>query len=82
MIQAFRSATARNASTFLNTLIERSPYPVKAIQVDEDGEFQADFELACAEKGIRPFVLPPRSPKLNGHVERAQRTHTEEFHDR
>lgn len=24
----------------------------------------------------------PRSPKLNGHVERAQRTHTEEFHDR
>lgn len=26
------------------------------------------------------FVLPPRSPKLNGHVERAQRTHTEEFY--
>ena len=23
--------------------------------------------------------LPPRSPQLNGHVERAQRTHTEEF---
>ena len=27
------------------------------------------------------FVLPPRSPKLNGHVERAQRTHTEEFYE-
>jgi transposase InsO family protein len=26
-------------------------------------------------------VLPPRSPKLNGHVERAQRTHTEEFYE-
>jgi len=25
-------------------------------------------------------VLPPRSPKLNGAVERAQRTHTEEFY--
>ena len=24
-------------------------------------------------------MLPPRSPKLNGTVERAQRTHTEEF---
>lgn len=82
VIQAFRSATARNASLFLNTLIERSPYPVKAVQVDGGSEFQADFELACAEKGIRLFVLPPRSPKLNGHVERAQRTHTEEFHDR
>ena len=26
-------------------------------------------------------MLPPRSPKLNGHVERAQRTHTEEFYE-
>ena len=26
-------------------------------------------------------TLPPRSPKLNGGVERAQRTHTEEFHE-
>jgi len=82
VIQAFRSATARNASSFLETLIERSPYEVKAVQVDGGSEFQAEFEQACAEKGIQLFVLPPRSPKLNGHVERAQRTHTEEFHDR
>lgn len=27
------------------------------------------------------FVLPPRSPNLNAHVERAQRTHTEEFYE-
>ena len=33
------------------------------------------------EGGIKLFVLPPRSPKLNGHVERAQRTHTEEFYE-
>ena len=26
-------------------------------------------------------LLPPRSPKLNGHVERGQRTHTEEFYE-
>ena len=26
-------------------------------------------------------MLPPRSPKLNGCVERAQRTHTEEFYE-
>ncbi len=31
--------------------------------------------------GIRLFVLPPRSPKLNGQLERAQRTHTEEFYE-
>ena len=37
-------------------------------------------EAACQDLGIKLFVLPPRSPKLNGHVERAQRTHTEEFY--
>jgi len=82
VVEAYRSATAGNARKFLDTLIERSPYPVKAIQVDGGSEYQAEFEQACQEKGIRLFVLPPRSPKLNGHVERAQRTHTEEFHDR
>jgi hypothetical protein len=27
------------------------------------------------------FVLPPRSPKLNGGVERTHRTHAEEFYE-
>jgi hypothetical protein len=31
----------------------------------------AVFETACAANGIRRFVLPPKSPKLNGAVERA-----------
>jgi putative transposase len=31
--------------------------------------------------GIRLFVLPPHSPKLNGRVERGHRTHTEEFYE-
>ena len=32
-------------------------------------------------RGIALFVLPPRSPKLHGAVERANRTHTEEFYE-
>ena len=30
------------------------------------------FEQQCKTRGIRLFALPPRSPKLNGSVERAQ----------
>ena len=34
-----------------------------------------------ASNGTLPlFVLPPRSPELNGHVERSHRTHHEEFY--
>jgi transposase InsO family protein len=81
VVEAYRSATTVNARKFLDTLIEWAPFPVRGIQVDGGSELMAQFEQACAEKSIRLFVLPPRSPKLNGHVERAQRTHTEEFHD-
>jgi len=50
----------------------------REIRRDGGSEFMAQFETACQQRGIQLFVLPPRSPKLNGHVERAQRTHREE----
>lgn len=81
VVQVHRRATARAATLFLSALQARLPFPVKAIQVDGGGEFQAEFEQACADRGIRLFVLPPRSPKLNGCVERAHRTHQEEFYE-
>ncbi|MDA8188597.1 MAG: integrase core domain-containing protein [Dehalococcoidales bacterium] len=57
------------------------PFKVKAMQVDGGSEFKALFERECHRRGIPLFVLPPKSPKLNGHVERAHRTHTEEFYE-
>ena len=81
VIEVRYRATAITAKEFINTLQRRMPFPIKAIQVDGDSAFYADFEMACKEKGIKLFVLPPKSPKLNGAVERANRTHTEEFYE-
>jgi putative transposase len=81
VLEVHTKATAKAAASFLDALEARTPFPVRAIQVDGGSEFQADFERSCQERGIRLFVLPPRSPKLNGSVERAQRTHTEEFYE-
>jgi len=81
VIEAHTRATANTASAFLDAIQERMPFPVRAIQVDGGSEFQAAFETECQHRGLRLFVLPPRSPKLNGCVERAQRTHTEEFYE-
>jgi transposase InsO family protein len=80
VLGVYGRATAITARDFLDTVLERMPGPVRAIQVDGGSEFKAEFEEACREKGLRLFVLPPRSPKLNGSVERAQRTHKEEFY--
>jgi len=81
ILGVYHQATARSAAEFLEALIARAPFTVRAIQVDGGSEFRAAFELLCQRYGIRLFVLPPRSPKLNAHVERAQRTHREEFYE-
>ena len=81
VLEVHSRATAATASSFLDTVLKRMPFAVRAVQVDGGSEFESAFELACHGHGIRLFVLPPRSPKLNGHVERAHRTHTEEFYE-
>ena len=58
----------------------RAPFPVKGIQVDGGSEFMAEFEQACADKGLTLFVLPPKRPQLNGAVERAQGSWRYEFY--
>ena len=80
-VELGRRATARDAAGMLDRLAERMPFGVRAISIDNGSEFMAEFEAACAERGIALFVLPPRSPKLHGAVERANRTHTEEFYE-
>ena len=81
VLEAHTRASSHTATAFMDALLIRMPFPIKVIQVDGGSEFQDAFEKECQRRGIKLFVLPPRSPKLNGHVERAQRTHTEEFYE-
>jgi len=81
VIGIYSRATASIAAHFLDELESRAPFPLRALQVDGGSEFEAVFEEECQRRNIKLFVLPPRSPKLNGHVERAHRTHTEEFYE-
>jgi transposase InsO family protein len=81
VVEVHRRATASAATRFLDTLQQRMPFLLRALQVDGGSEFAAAFEEACQQRGLKLFVLPPRSPKLNGCVERAQRTHREEFYE-
>jgi putative transposase len=81
VVEVHRRATSLAAARFLDTLLDRLPFPVRALQVDGGSEFAAEFEEACQQKELPLFVLPPKSPKLNAHVERANRTHNEEFYE-
>jgi len=81
VVAAHDRGSSRAAERVLREAFPRFGFPVRAIQIDGGSEFQASFEAACQAMGIRLFMLPPRSPKLNGHVERAHRTVQEELYD-
>jgi transposase InsO family protein len=79
--RAYRRASSFTATAFLEYLERKFPFPIRAIQIDGGSEFKKDFEAACRARGIRLFVIPPRSPKLQAYVERSNRMHREEFYE-
>lgn len=74
-------ATAASASMLLDKLIAEAPFRVRGIQVDGGSEFRAEFETACQNRELSLYVLPPKSPQLNGAVERNQGTWRYEFYE-
>ncbi len=81
VVAAYKQGRSSSAEHFLRQELPRMGFPIRAIQIDGGAEFKAHFERACQALGIALYVLPPRSPRLNGKVERAHRTHQEEFYD-
>lgn len=81
VLGVYSRPTARNGRDFLQQVLARMPFPVKAVQIDGGSEFKAEFEQACNALSLPLFVLTPNSPKLNGRVERSHRTHEEEFYE-
>lgn len=80
VLEVHARATSLAAQRFLGTLRQRCPFPIRALQIDGGSEFKALFERACQELNLPLYLLPPHSPKLNAHVERANGTHRQEFY--
>ncbi|MDP3998945.1 MAG: integrase core domain-containing protein [bacterium] len=80
-LKAYSKQTSFCAALFLDHLERKFPFKIKACQIDGGSEWKKDFEKGCQGRGIALFVLPPRSPKLNGCVERANGTHRREFYE-
>ena len=72
--------TAKCTLAFLDQVVEEMPFPIERIQTDFGQEFFAyDVQDALRGRCIKFRPTKPRSPYLNGKVERVQRTALEEF---
>ena len=66
--------------SFLDRLLEEMPFPIQRIQTDRGLEFFAEaVQRRLMAWGIKFRPIKPRSPHLNGKVERTQRADLEEF---
>ena len=78
--KTYENADSANAADFLEKILTELPMPIQDVQVDGGSEFRDKFETACMDKKLPLFVLPPRSPKINGKVERLNQTWKDEFY--
>jgi len=65
----------------LPRLLRSFPFPFSCIQTDNGSEFGRALTFLLRRLGIRHTHIRPRSPHLNGKVERVQRTVREEYWD-
>lgn len=68
------------AIEFIDYVIEKFPFRIHTIRTDRGHEFQARFHWYVEDKGLCHVYIKPRSPQLNGKVERSHRTDQEEFY--
>ena len=78
----YSCATAKNSVRFLEErMIDEFPFPIQRIQSDRGGEFFGlEFQKAMQNNCIKFRPIRPRSPHLNGKVERSQKTDKIEFY--
>jgi transposase InsO family protein len=77
----YSKRTAANTLLFIDRVIEEFPFPVQRIQTDRGREFFAlKVQKKLMEYCIKFRPIKPRSPHLNGKVERSQKTDMQEFY--
>ena len=79
-LQIYRKHNQQCAIQFINYVIEKFPFRINTIRTDRGHEFQARFHWHVEDQGMKHVYIKPRSPQLNGKVERSHRTDQQEFY--
>src|SRR3990167_2472329 len=73
LAKIYAAHTQDNAIAFLQHIIQRAPFIIRAIRTDCGSEWSTRFSLACALAGIEHIKNEPYHPEHNGKIEK--------FHD-
>ena len=79
-LKIYERHTQQNAIDFVNYVIAKFPFRINTIRTDNGHEFQAKFHWHLEDMGVRHTYIKPRTPRLNGKVERSHGTDQREFY--
>lgn len=79
-LRIYNRHSQANAIRFFDYMLGRFPFRIHTVRTDRGHEWQALFHWHVEDQGIRHVYIKPRSPQLNGKVERSHRTDQEEFY--
>jgi transposase InsO family protein len=80
VLRIYPAVNQKTAIQFLDYLLQRLPFRVEVIQTDNGAEFGSAFHWHALDRGIGHVKIKPRTPRLNGKVERSHRIDAEEFY--
>ena len=80
VLRIYPKLNQQTAIQFLDYVLSRLPFRVEVIQTDNGAEFQSLFHYHVLDRGIGHDYIKPRTPRLNGKVERSHRIDAEEFY--
>ena len=81
-LKIYDRRTRANAVPFVDRAIETFPFRIREIRADDGHEFQAKFRRRVEDQGVRHACVKPRSPRLDGKVERSHGSDEQELRQR
>jgi transposase InsO family protein len=80
VLRVYPRNNQKTAIQFIDYVLEKLPFSVECIQTDNGAEFQGAFHWHVLDRGIGHVYIKPKTPRLNGKVERSHRIDAEEFY--
>jgi transposase InsO family protein len=80
VLRIYERNTQKSAIQFLDYVVAKLPFAVEVVQTDNGAEFQGGFHWHLLDRGIGHVYIKPKTPRLNGKVERSHRIDEEEFY--
>ena len=80
ILKIYDSLNQKTSIQFTDYVLANMPFKINCIQTDNGSEFAQQYHWHLHDLNIQHIYIRPRTPRLNGKVERSHRIDGEEFY--